>query len=316
MPMVRTLLLPVLVACGSAPHANAPDPDAPAASHDAPASSIDAPVGTAVDPAGDGESTVMTATASIPGAAPGRNVPATIYTPSPANGALVVVSPGFQMARTQYASYAQHLATWGFTVVLTDYADSSFFADHQALADDVGAVVTYGLALPGIDSTKVAVAGHSLGGDISTLAATDDARIAAVVGWDPVDAASPSVVPEKMAMLHAAVAVIGETTDASGGGMPCAPAADNFQQFYAAARSPALAMTLAGADHMDWVDDPTCALCRFCTAGSASADLARTATRRLDVAWLRRTLFADATMDTWLSAPPEVAAGTATVETK
>lgn len=244
---------------------------------------------------------------SIPGSASGRTVPATIYTPTGAAGArpLVVVSPGFQMARTQYASYAEHLATWGYVVVLCDYADTGFFADHQGLADDVSSVIDWAIAHEDVDATKIATAGHSLGGDISTLAAADDPRIAAVVGWDPVDASNPSVVPEKMASFHAALAVVGETTDGSGGGMPCAPTADNFQQFYAAAPAPALQLTVDGADHMDWVDDGSCTFCGFCTAGTADPSLAHTTTRRLTVAWLRRVLDNDTAMDPWLDAPPE-----------
>ncbi len=311
-------MLVVLTACGSGSPATAPDPDAAASTVDSPPLAADAPGASTLDPASDGTSAVATQDVTIAGATSGHQLPATIFTPTPSNRALVVISPGFQMARTQYTSYAHHLATWGFTVVLTDYADQGFFADHQAMADDVGAVITYALAQPqlAIDGSRIAVAGHSLGGDISTLAASDDARIQAVLGWDPVDGSSPSVVPEHMSSLHAALAVIGETTDASGGFMPCAPASDNFQQFYASAASPALQMTLAGADHMDWVDDPSCAYCTVCTEGTAPDSLAHSATKRLDVAWLRRVLFADAAMDAWLTTPPEVGAGTATVTRK
>ena len=113
----------------------------------------------------------------------------------------------------------------------------------------------------------------------------------------------------------AAVAVIGETTNGSGG-MACAPTANNFQTLYAAAHTPALQMTVATADHMDWVDDPSCLFCSFCTAGIAPADLARTATRRLNVAWLRLQLLGDHAMMSWLAMPPEVGAGTATVTQK
>ncbi len=221
------------------------------------------------------------------------------------------------MARAQYASYAHHLATWGFTVVLTDYADSGFFADHQKLADDVSAVIDWALAEPtlAVDPQRIAAMGHSLGGKISVLAATQDPRIQAIVAWDPVDSQSPSVAPEQMTNLAAALAVVGETTNGTGGngGMACAPAADNYTTFYAAAQSPALAVTVIGADHMDWVDDPACGFCGFCSPGSAEPALARTITRRVDVAWLRRHLFADTAMDGWLQTPPELAAGSASV---
>ena len=304
-------------ACGSPNPGGHPSTslDAPPGATSDASAPADAPAASSTDPAEDGPATVTSSTVQIP-ATTGHTVPATIYT-SPGANALVVISPGFQMVRTQYASYAHHLATWGFVVVLTDYADQSFFADHQVMANDVTEVITYALAAqPGIDPAKIAVAGHSLGGDISVLAAAGDPRVKAVVGWDPVDASSPSVVPEHMTGFTAALAVIGETTDGSGGFMPCAPTADNYEQFYAAAPSPAIAMTVDGADHMDWVDDGTCSVCTLCTAGTAPPDRSHTATRRLNVAWLRAQLLADSTMQPWLAAPPEVAAGIATVERK
>ena len=95
--------------------------------------------------------------------------------------------------------------------------------------------------------------------------------------------------------------------------MPCAPTADNFMTFHAAAPSPALAVTVVGGDHMDWVDDPSCGFCGFCDPGSAPAERTRVVTRRLDVAWLRRYLLGDLAMDTWLDAPPELAAGAVTI---
>jgi len=321
----RLLALLALSACNSATSnpagVDAPlghPADAPSGTTDAPGTTTDAPIASGTDPATDGTFAVTTATVTIPAGA-SRTAPATTFVPTgaPSPRPLVFVSPGFQMARTQYTSYAHHLATWGFTVVLADYTDTSFFADHQQLADDISLEITWALAQTnlGIDATKIATAGHSLGGDISILVAADDARVKAVVGWDPVDASSPAVIP-KVPSLHAALAVIGETTDGAGGGMPCAPTAQNFHQFYLGAPSPALEMTVATADHMDWVDDPTCAFCTFCTAGTAPADLARTATKRLNVAWLRKQFFADGAMTSWLAAPPEVGAGTATVTSK
>jgi hypothetical protein len=306
-------LLPLLIAtaCGgnAAPNVDAP-PEQPTGD-----ATPDTPTSAGTDPANDGPSQVTTTTAMIPGAAANRTLPATVFAPVDGVGRpLVIVSPGFQMARAQYASYAKHLVTWGFVAVLVDYADTGFFADHAKLAADVPAVIDWAIAQPAlaIDAQKIAAAGHSLGGKMSVFAASLDTRIRAVVAWDPVDSNNPSVVPERMNVLTTAIAVIGETTNASGGGMPCAPAAENFQQFHAAAPSPTISITVAGADHMDWVDDPSCGLCGFCTAGTASPDLVRKVTRRLDVAWLRRQLLGDMAMDVWLDTPPEATALTIT----
>lgn len=303
--MKHLVLSLALVACGST-QKPVPAVDAPADDPDAPAPPDDPPA--AADPAGDGSFAVTETTATIPGAAGGRLLAATIYTPTGATAApFVVASPGFQMARTQYASYARHLASWGFVVALTDYGESGFFLDHQNLANDVTAVIDHAIANLPIDATKIAAVGHSLGGKISVFAASQDARIRAVVGWDPVDSNNPSVAPQKMTSMTAAIAVIGETTNATGGGMPCAPSAENFKQFYASAPSPAVSITVAGADHMDWVDDPSCGFCGFCAAGSIDAAVVRTVTRRLDVAWLRLHLMGDQAMEPWLASPPELA---------
>jgi predicted dienelactone hydrolase len=309
--ITNLLVVVALVACGGS-HASALDAagsnqdsgGSDSATHDAPSSSG--------DPANDGASAYTMMDAAIPGASQGRTVQSTIFLPStPGPHALVVISPGFQLDRTQYTSYAQHLASWDFVVALTTYAESGFSIDHQRIADDVPAVITWALAQTNlaIDPQRIATAGHSLGGKISILAAVGDPRIKAVVAWDPVDSSAPSVTPEKMSSFTAALAVIGETTDGSGGmfGMPCAPAADNFTQYYAAAPSPSLQATYANADHMDWVDDPTCLICGLCTAGTADAADVHTATKRLDVAWLRKQLFADASMDIWLTSTASVA---------
>jgi dienelactone hydrolase len=313
-------LLPCLVACGSGDAPSQGTIDAPVMmTTDSSSPQVDAaPAGR--DPADPGDFTATMMTASIPGATQGRTLAATVFVPTgaPTPRPLVIVSPGFQMMRTQYVSYASHLATWGFVAVLTDYAESGFFVDHAKLAADVPAVIDWALAQStlAIDATRIATVGHSLGGKISVFAATLDPRIKAVVGWDPVDSNNPSVAPEKMTSLAAAVAVVGETTNGSGGGMPCAPAADNFASFYAAAKSPALAMTVVGADHMDWVDDSSCSLCGFCSPGTADPALVAKVTRRLDVAWLRRHLLADTAMDAWLTAPPEATTGGVTIQHK
>jgi len=309
----KHLLVLLLVACGGGSSNPAGgDPDASAGS-DAPTSTVDAPAG--VDPATTGPATFTTGTPAIPGTSGSRTVTSTVFTPSSAGPRpLVVVSPGFQLDRAQYTSYAEHLASWGFVVILTTYAESGFSINHEAIAADVPKVIDWALAdtTLAIDAQKIGLAGHSLGGKISVRAASLDARVKAVVGWDPVDSTNGgSVAPERVTGLTARLAVVGETTHPtppSAFRQACPPAAENFQTFYSAAPGPALQVTVTGADHMDWVDDPGCFVCGFCDAGAADAALTRTITRRLNVAWLRRHLFADTAMDAWLTAPPEAAA--------
>jgi dienelactone hydrolase len=278
------------------------------------------------DPATDGAYDVLEADDTAGSAT------VTVYAPSTDGGqhvaagrfALVVVSPGFQMARTQYATYAHRLATHGFIAIAQDFG-GGFTPDHQADAVQTSAVIDWAIAGGGgrlddhVDEHEIGVAGHSMGGKVSILAATEDARIRAVVGWDPVDSGDPSVTPEKMGALHAALVLLGETTDASGGLQPCAPTADDYAQYYASAGSPALSITVTGADHMDFVDDTGCLLCGFCSPGSADASDVHALASRTTVAAFRRYLRGEVAMDRYLTGSvieADQAAGKVTVASK
>ena len=151
-----------------------------------------------------------------------------------------------------------------------------------------------------LDAGKIGVAGHSLGGKVSINAAILDSRIKAVVGWDPVDALPPfgndgslSVAPELMGGLTVPIALLGETTDSSGGlgGMSCAPAADNFHQYYEHATHAAIEIEVMGASHMSFLDDPACGFtCSSCPAGTDDPATSRRLTRRYLTAFLNVTL--------------------------
>ncbi len=287
------------------------------------AGTVDAPT-SARDPGTPGTyRSLATATVSIPVA--GGSVAGTVCAPSvdgttPAPGPfpLVVISPGFQLARSQYRIYCDHLATWGYVVITRDYASSG---NHQAKAAEVGRVIDWALGAASglaarVDGTKIGVAGHSLGGKVSINAAILDTRVKAVVGWDPVDALPPfgndgslSVAPELMGNLRVPLALLGETTDSSGGlgGMSCAPAADNYTQFYnAACNAPtALEVTIGQADHMDWIGDrASCGIaCIACQNGQTSEATVHTLTFRVTAGWFERHLRGNAAVDPYLAAP-------------
>lgn len=303
----------------------------PAGTTDAPRATTDAAIDGSIDgalaapPDADGPYAVLVEDVSA------VETTLTVYAPSSDGGAhvaagafpLVVVSPGFQMPRGEYAAYAHRLATHGFVAIAQDFT-GGFSPDHLAYAQQTSAVIDWAKAggdglLAGHVGDAIGVAGHSMGGKVSILAATLDARIGAVVGWDPVDSGDPSVAPERMGSLHAPLVVLGETTDASGGFMPCAPAADDYAQYYAAAASPAVSITVAHADHMDFVDDPSCTLCGFCTAGTADSAAVHALASRTAVAALRRYLRGESAMDAYLTGAvidADVAAGTITVDSK
>ncbi len=295
---------------------NAPDAD-PSAPDATPPGGADAGPATGIDPSSEGDYMVLE-TDDMAGA-----VAVTVFAPS-TNGTIiaagsfpvVIVSPGFQMDRDQYASYGRYLATHGFVAISQNFG-GGFLANHADLAVATRGVIDWALGadsgLAGhVDATRIGAAGHSLGGKISLLAAAGDARIKAVVGWDPVDANTPSVAPEMMAQIDAAIVVLGETLD----GGSCAPTADNFKQYYAAAGSPALEVTVKNAGHMDWVDDTACPFCGFCAQHTADVPAIKAVTRRTTVAWFRRYLLDDASMTPYLTGAVMQADARVTIQSK
>lgn len=295
----------------------------------------------ALDEAGSFEPYVVNKV-TIPGSAANRKVDATICAPANdagtgiADGAfpLVVISPGAKQSRDQYRSYCEHLASWGFvTISQSIIGNSNLFppANHKQIADDIRSIITWALSAQSglanhIDADSIGVAGHSMGGKASMLAAADDPRIGAVVGWDPVDANAPftspgsanysSATPERMPDIQAAVAVLGETVNAVGSTFSpaCAPASDNFQQYYEYAVTPALEVDIFNANHMQWTDSAACRPCNPC--GSANRASVQRISRKVTVAWLRLHLAGDDSVESALSLDEEVSEGLVSVRSK
>lgn len=272
----------------------------------------------------------------------GEQVPLAIYLPvSDEPSPVIVLTHGFMLQPSMYASYGEHLASWGYAVVMPDLpGDIITQKTHRELGDLLAGVVDWveaGASQPGnpllgrVDASRIGLAGHSLGGKLSLLLASEDARIGAVFGIDPVDAAGspfggdptgfPSVAPELMEQIAAPLGLLGETVNASGGlGPACAPAEDNFQQYYAAAHSPAIQIEVVGANHMSFLDDPSCGLtCSACPAGTDDPATTRALTRGYMTAFFQLTLSDQAQFRVYLTGQPmqaDVADGLVIVEHK
>jgi len=281
------------------------------------ASSVDAP-STTTAPDGPGPFSVGAPTMATV-AANGRNTPVRIYQPSGAERLpLVIFLPGFQLTSAQYAGTLERIASHGFVVIGADPTGSLFSVSHVNMAVDAAAVLDWALTASPvsarIDGAHVAMMGHSLGGKLSTMVAAMDSRVGALMLFDPVNggagpsgysATAPDIVPERVTPLTIPIGIAGEINNATGGsfGMSCAPAAQNYTTFYDAATGSGWAAewTLAGADHMDFLDDPNCGFtCSVCTDGPGD-DVAQLAiARTLAVAFLRAHLSGDDAMTPWL----------------
>ncbi len=211
----------------------------------------------------------------------GRNTPWTALIPQSDNPLpLVLFSPGFQISSAAYQNWVMHLATWGYIAVRADPQASLFSISHPNMTLDLRAVLDDmldGKTLPAtVDTQRIALTGHSLGGKIAYMVAASDTRVAALFTFDPVNGsgstgytpAQPDIVPGSIAPLTLPMGLIGELTDAVSGGLgpACAPAAQNYQTFFEAATNAPAAYewTLDGAGHLDFVTNPDqCAFCGF-----------------------------------------------------
>lgn len=276
------------------------------------------------EPTGMGPYAVTDSTATVMES--GRRTPVTAYVPSLPAGTtapLVLFLPGFQLNTDQYAGTLERLASHGFVVVGANPAGSLLSVNHVNMAADGRAVITWATSeapfAASVDATRIGVAGHSLGGKLSTLITMDDDRIDALYAIDPVDGDPsplggggsrdrPDLVPSRGAEITVPAGFAGETTNGmSGGGfgsMACAPSEQNFQQFYSAATAApwAAQWDITGADHMDFLDNPDCGFtCSVCPDGPADDGTVLATNRTLLTAFFRRHLASDAAMDAYLT---------------
>ena len=224
---------------------------------------------------------------------------------------VVLLAHGFQLAPSQYAQYGTHLATHGFIAVNVDFNADPFSTNHvENMREVLGGlewISGHPMLGPLADLQRVGATGHSLGGKLATHAAAVDPRVGAAFTLDPVDSAmgcNETDCPDVTNLLpvNKPIGVIGETHDATGSLQACAPAADNFQTFYAAADPPALQVEVLGANHMSFIEDPaSCGLpCSFCNAATLSNDVVTEMSRAYMVAFFARYLRDQPGYDTYL----------------
>lgn len=259
----------------------------------------------------------------------GETIPLNLYVPD-TEGAhpVVVLLHGFQLAPSLYRSYGEHLASWGYVAVLPEMPGGTLgplgAPNHRRLKEITVSLLDWVVQaaedpsqplLGRADPLRLGLAGHSLGGKISFLTATEDTRVAGVFGIDPVDSAGgpgssdgpdyPSVTPELMDELTMPIALLGETTNATCTGLfcqPCAPENNNFHQYYVHATGPALEIEVLGANHMSFLDDPDCGIsCSVCPVGTDEPGVTRALTRRYLTAFFEWVLKEDARFRTYLT---------------
>jgi dienelactone hydrolase len=197
-------------------------------------------------------------------------------TDAPGARPVVLLAPGVLQPATAYRPFAERLASHGFVVLVRD--DPGLLVDTTVVADDLVHVGTAFLAAPPaqltgrVDLSKLGLAGHSRGGKASLLASEGGlkGKVKAWFGLDPVDTSllgGGQQARDTIGSIGIPIALLGASVSAS-----CAPAADNYTVLYAAASSPAVALTGVGAGHTQLEDQTFCSACNLCTPNGTADD--------------------------------------------
>jgi hypothetical protein len=212
-------------------------------------------------------------------------VSATCGTWASAPYAAIAFAHGFSMfglsdGVAENAGNGQHLASWGYVVVipkLEDAAATRIMQLGSALDYLVLQTFTAGGFLEGqVDVNRLAVAGHSLGGSTALATAAHDGRVKAVVALDPVYHEG-GFSGEGAAIWNPAEDGVYITVPTGILGAP--PSSCNAQADYAEiygfmAATHRAAFLINGASHCDFPDPASSFCSSFC--GDSGTDAART----------------------------------------
>lgn len=172
---------------------------------------------------------------------------------------------GFSVHPDKYRSTFEHLASHGYLVVAPESYTSPWFPDHQAFADDMRYSLDYLEARnadPGswlyaqVDTAHLGMAGHSMGGGSSVLAAAVDPRVKALVLLAAADT-DPSAIAQ-MPNIGAPVRLLSGDEDG------IVDWETNTQAMYDAGRPPRQRQLLQGGWHCGFMDSNIL----FCDSGS------------------------------------------------
>ncbi|MET7988870.1 MULTISPECIES: dienelactone hydrolase family protein [unclassified Streptomyces] len=222
-----------------------------------------------------------------PGSVAGSNAPvATGVHPGLAFG------HGFFQGITQYESLLKHYASWGF-ITVTPTSQGGLFPSHSAFADDLNASLTWltaqdttsGSRFAGaVDTDRLGVSGHSMGGGAALLAASRNPAVKSVSTLAAAET-NPSAVTAS-GTLKVPAQYVGGSADTIAG------VSGNQQKMYAAKQAPAQLRVITGGFHCGFEDSSGFG----CDSGTITRAAQQKLTRGITTSYLLYTLGDDTSM--------------------
>ncbi len=220
----------------------------------------------------------FTAQLHYPASAAGANQP---FHPQAGPAPAITFGHGFLQTTSRYATTLQHLASHGFIAIASD-SEGSLFPSHGNFASDLSRCLTYleqqhatsGAFLFGkVDVAAFGIAGHSMGGGASLLAAGSDVRIRALAVEAPAET-NPSAIAASASIAAPSLLIVGDADT-------IVPTASHGQPMYNALRSPRQLANIRGGYHCGFIDSTGIG----CDSSSLSRADQLLITRRLLTSW-------------------------------
>uniref|UniRef100_A0A383VW28 ARMET C-terminal domain-containing protein n=1 Tax=Tetradesmus obliquus TaxID=3088 RepID=A0A383VW28_TETOB len=213
---------------------------------------------------------------------------------------VVIFTPGFLLNSSLYRSYAQRLASWGYTVLLWDLSD---VLDDTLTVAYMKQVIDMCGSDPRLrqycNCSKLLLMGHSRGAKLSCLIADQEPRVQGLCLIDPVDNSSfgpqgvgyPSSLPSLQAAASSRqlpVLIIGAALNTD-----VVPPEANWRRFVAAAaagRAPVWEVVLRGSSHLQFLDKQQPLFALFSNNGPTPDEVVRQITQTCMVAFAQLAL--------------------------
>ncbi len=242
------------------------------------------------------DATTFSATLYYPATNAGENAP---FDSSGGPYPAITFAHGFLSEVSYYSDLLEHLATHGYFVIASlTYSGFVFQVDHAQFAHDVSDCLTYlvqqndSAASPYYRQVKVSAfgaSGHSMGGGVSILAASEDTRIKAVANMaaeaDTTPPASTAIESVRMPVRLLAGSCDGIT-----------PLADHQQVLYNHANAPRQLAVFEKGTHQGFLEGPI-SFPESCSGGAMAVEKQLELSRAWITGWFDYYLKQDAALE-------------------